>query len=76
MGGVEDAIGGGCWLCWCKNDYEYDGDGWGWRWATRVGYVEDAEIYEDVKDLLSRYCEQSLVVIAGSYGDGIGEDVL
>jgi hypothetical protein len=22
MGGVEDAIGGGCWLCWCKNDCE------------------------------------------------------
>jgi hypothetical protein len=55
MGGMEDAIGGGCWMCWCKNDT--DGEDWGWRWATCVGYVNDPEIYEDVKDLLDRYCE-------------------
>jgi hypothetical protein len=72
MGGMEAAIGGGCWLCWCK---DYSGD-WAWRWATRVGHVQPPEIYEDVEDLLNRYCERYLDIITCSYGDDIDEDVL
>jgi hypothetical protein len=71
MRGVEDAIGGGCWLCWCKED----GEDWGWKWATRVDYVDEPEIYEDVKDLLDRYCERYLSVIICSYDEDIGEGV-
>jgi hypothetical protein len=72
MGGMEAAIGGGCWLCWCK---DYPGD-WAWRWATRVGHVQPPEIYEDVEDLLDRYCETYLDIIIYPYGDDIGEGVL
>jgi hypothetical protein len=71
MGGAEDPIGGGCWLCWCKNNI--DGEDWGWRWATCVDYVNDPEIYEDVRDLLDRYCEVHSDVING---DEIGEGVM
>jgi hypothetical protein len=71
MGGVEDAIGGGCWLCWCKED----GEDWGWRWVTRVGHDSEPEIYEDVKDLLDRYCETYLSVITGTYDEDIDEGV-
>jgi hypothetical protein len=71
MGGTEDAIGGGCCWCWCKEDCE----DWGWRWVTRVGYDSDPGIYEDVKDLLDRYCETYLSVIIGSYDEDIDEGV-
>lgn len=71
MGGIEAAIGGGCWLCWCKNEDE----NWAWTWVTRVGHEYEPEIYEDVKDLLGRYCERYLNVLGYAYGHDIGEGV-
>lgn len=73
MKGIEATIGGGCWLRWCK--HKDDDENWAWRWVTRVGHEYAPEIYEDVKDLLDRYCERYVNVLGYTYGHDTGEDV-
>lgn len=71
MGGIEGAIGGGCWLCWCS---DWEGD-WSWKWALSAGYEQPPQIFEGVEDLLGRYCETYLDVVASSYDDDVGEGI-
>ncbi|CAD0111463.1 unnamed protein product [Aureobasidium uvarum] len=73
MGDVSGGVGGGSWLCWCK---ENGTDAWTWRWATRVGNVQPPVVYEDVKDLLDNYCKRYVDAVASSYDGDIGQNEL